>query len=192
MKTKIFLLCAMLAACGTTQPSVFYTLDSGDIPAPMNQKADNVLIAVEPVSVPAALSRPQIVLRDKNGLNATLSEFHRWIETPADAIPDILARAIDEAAGRPIAKPVPVVNTSYPYKLIVDIVRFDAILDKAAVLDVWWTFTTQDDVIVSRNHVVMTEPVGPTYADAVRGEQLLIERLGRDIGAAAKKTFKGK
>lgn len=192
MKKSALLLCAALAACGTSQPSVFYTLDSGAVPAPMNQTAANVLVAVEPVSVPPALSRPQILLRDKNGLNATISEFHRWIESPADAIPDILARAMDKAAGRPIAKPVPVVNTTYPHRLFVEIVRFDAILDNAAVLDVWWTFTTRDDVVVSRSHVVMTEPVGPTYADAVRAEQILIERLGTDIGEAAKKMFKGK
>ncbi|MCB1821939.1 MAG: membrane integrity-associated transporter subunit PqiC, partial [Candidatus Competibacteraceae bacterium] len=70
----------MLAGCGSTPPTAFYTLSplSASLPtAQTSASRSDVTIGVGPVTVPEFLDRPQIVTRTTaNRLD--VDEFHRW------------------------------------------------------------------------------------------------------------------
>lgn len=182
----------LLAACGTTKPSTFYVLDSNAFHAESktSENADNIKIGIEPVFVPNYLNRPQIVIRDDDGVTLKISEFNRWAEQIGDVFPRVLAAAISETAKYPAAKQINLNRDLFPYRLFVEVLRFDAVFGKEAVLDAWWTIMTRDGKTIRRERATLTEPAGDTYAAVVASEQKLIARFGAAIGAYAKKNLK--
>ncbi len=181
-----------LSACGTTKPSTFYALDSGAIPAdePEQANAGKVKIGIEPVIIPNYLNRPQIVIRDDDGVTLKISEFNRWGEQIGDVFPRVLADSMNVTFGYPAAKQINVNRDLFPYRLQVEVSRFDASFGKDAVLNAWWTLTSRDGKTVYRSRSVLTHPVGNTYADAAEAERTLIVRLGGIIGNAVRKKIK--
>ena len=173
----------LLAACGTTKPSTFYVLDSNAFHAESktSENADNIKIGIEPVFVPNYLNRPQIVIRDDDGVT---------LKIIGDVFPRVLAAAISETAKYPAAKQINLNRDLFPYRLFVEVLRFDAVFGKEAVLDAWWTIMTRDGKTIRRERVTLTEPAGDTYAAVVASEQKLIARFGAAIGAYAKKNLK--
>lgn len=182
----------LLTACGTTKPSTFYALDSNASPAEnkTSEIADNVKIGIEPVIVPNYLNRPQIVTRDDDGVTLKISEFNRWAEQIGDVFPRVLAAAISETAKYPAAKQINLNRDLFPYRLFVEVLRFDAAFGKESVLDAWWTVMTRDGKVIRRARTTLTEPAGDTYADIAASEQRLIARFGAVIGTYAKKNLK--
>jgi uncharacterized protein len=75
LMVSIALLAAAASGCGTTAPSRFYTLDAtavSDGAAPVNYP-----IMVGPVSVPAAVDRPDFVVQTAPN-RVDVDEFNRW------------------------------------------------------------------------------------------------------------------
>lgn len=194
MKKILFAVLAVLSlsACGTTRPSTFYALDSGAVPAdePELVNADKVKIGIEPVIIPNYLNRPQIVIRDSDGVTLTISEFNRWAEQIGDVFPRVLANSMNVTLGYPAAKQINLNRDLFPYRLFVEVLRFDAAFGKDAVLDAWWTLATRDGKAVYRSRSVLTRPVGNTYADAAESERALIVRLGGIIGNAVRQKIR--
>lgn len=194
MKKILFACFAVLSltACGTTKPSTFYVLDSNALPVESKtlKNADNIKIGIEPVFVPNYLNRPQIVIRDDDGVTLKMSEFNRWAEQIFDVFPRVLATSISETMKYPAAKQINLNRDLFPYRLFVEVLRFDAAFGKEAVLDAWWTVMTRDGKMIRRVRTTLTEPAGDTFAAVVASEQKLIARLGAVIGAYAKKNLK--
>ena len=96
----VFLFALVVAGAGCASPrSNFYTLNSAA--KPVATRADTS-VSVGPVSVPAAVDRPQIVMR--LGPNrVAIDEFHRWASPLPDAIARVVAdrrpRGADDLAG---------------------------------------------------------------------------------------------
>ncbi len=77
-----------LAGCGSTPPSHFYKLSASGGGA---KNSSNISVAVGPVSIPALVDRPQIVI--STGPNQVrLEEFDRW----ASPLQNDIARVIAE------------------------------------------------------------------------------------------------
>ena len=97
--TALSALCAVaiLAAGCSTPQSHFYTLSRTAPPAtaPTAPTALNVSVVVGPVSIPAMVDLPQIVVN--TGPNqVTLDEFNRW----ASPLPNNIARVVAEILQR--------------------------------------------------------------------------------------------
>ena len=77
----------------------------------------------------------------------------------------------------------------FPYRLYVEVLRFDAAFEKEAVLDTWWTIMTNSGNVVYRTRSVLIEPTGSDYDGVVQSEQKLLQRLGQIIADYAKKNL---
>lgn len=188
----VFAACLFLNACGTTRPSTFYVLDSSVMPAKSVtlKNADNIFIGIEPVFIPDYLDKPQIVIRNADSVTLTMSEFNRWAEQLSDVFPRVLANAISEKAGYPAAKQINLNRDLFPYRLFVEVLRFDAAFNNEAVLDVWWTFMSNSGKVIYRTRSTLIAPVGGSYADVVEAEQKLLKELGYTIADYALKNLK--
>ena len=188
-------LALLVTACGSSRPSTFYVLDSNDIPQDSITlaNADKMLIGIEPVFLPAYLDKPQIIIRQPDSVTLTASEFNRWAELLSDVFPRVLADAVSKNMGYPAAKQINLNRDLFPYRLYVEVLRFDAAFKKEAVLDTWWTIMTNSGNVLYRTRSVLIEPTGDDYDSVVQSEQKLLRKFGEIIaGYAQKNLIKGK
>lgn len=188
----IFAAAVFMGACGFSRPSTFYVLDNSALPGQSVtlKSADRILIGIEPVFIPNYLDKPQIVIRQADSVTLTASEFNRWAEQLSDVFPRVLAGAVSERMGYPAAKQINLNRDLFPYRLFVEVLRFDATFDKEAVLDTWWTIMSNSGNMIYRTRSTLVAPVDDTYAGVVRAEQQLLKDLGYTIADYALKNLK--
>ena len=188
----ITVLSLLAGACGFSRPSTFYVLDSNDLPEQSITLADanKMLIGIEPIFLPTYLDKPQIIIRQPDSVTLTASEFNRWAELLSDVFPRVLADAISKNMGYPAAKQINLNRDLFPYRLYVEVLRFDATFEKEALLDTWWTIMTNSGNVIYRTRSVLIEPTGDDYDSVVQSEQKLLRNLGRIIAEYAKKNLK--
>jgi len=187
-----FILAFFLSSCGVSRPSTFYVLDNSSLPSESVtlKSADRILIGIEPVFIPNYLDKPQIIIRQPDSVTLTASEFNRWAEQLSNVFPRVLANEISEQMGYPAAKQINLNRDLFPYRLFVEVLRFDATFKKEAVLDTWWTIMTNSGNVVYRTRSTLIEPVGDSYDSVVLAEQMLLKKLGRTIADFARKNLK--
>ena len=195
MKKRFFLAVALTfltGACGSSRPSTFYVLDSNDMPeqSVTSADADKILIGIEPVFLPTYLDKPQIIIRQPDSVTLTASEFNRWAELLSDVFPRVLADAVSKEMGYPAAKQANLNRDLFPYRLYVEILRFDAAFGKEAVLDTWWTIMTNSGNVLHRTRTTLIEPTGENYDSVVLSEQRLLRKFGKVIAGYAQKNLK--
>ncbi|MBO4521311.1 MAG: membrane integrity-associated transporter subunit PqiC [Alphaproteobacteria bacterium] len=188
----VLLISLFVGACGFSRPSTFYVLDSGSLPpeSVTLKNADRILIGIEPVFIPNYLDKPQIIIRQPDSVTLTASEFNRWAEQLSDVFPRVLANSISEYMGYPAAKQINLNRDLFPYRLFIEVLRFDAAFKKEAVLDTWWTIMTNSGNVVYRTRSTLVEPVGDSYDSVVLSEQKLLKELGRTIAKFAQENIK--
>ena len=139
LRRAVAVMALLLAAgCAGSPPVAYYTLVSS-APATPNAAgaADEALVEVVPVTVPAQVDQPQMMLRDSSGVVSPLYS-QRWTAPLGDevraAVADRLTRelgimdvnAVKPARGQPV------------WRVQIDVQRFDSIDGEAAVLDATW------------------------------------------------------
>ena len=194
MKKRFYLIAVLslfIGACGSSRPSTFYVLDSNDLPEQgfTLSDANKMLIGIEPVFMPTYLDKPQIIIRQPDSVTLTASEFNRWAELLSDVFPRVLGDAISKNMGYPAAKQINLNRDLFPYRLYVEVLRFDAAFEKEAVLDTWWTIMTNSGNVIYRTRSVLIEPTGDDYDSVVRSEQKLLRKLGQNIADYAKENL---
>jgi hypothetical protein len=124
------------SGCGTTAPSRFYTLDPtalSDGAAPVNYP-----IMVGPVSVPAAVDRPEFVVQAAPN-RVDVDEFNRWAAPLNDAVAQVVAGDLVKLLGTPNVASAPMANFVPAYRVTIDIQRFDSVPSQAALVEAVWT-----------------------------------------------------
>ena len=180
------LLVFFVAACSTTPPVAYYTLNTlpemqQEIPAAVMD--DTLAIGVGPVEFPKFLDRPQIVTR-KSQNQIEVSEFHRWAGSFPGDFSRVLAKNIsillpsDRVAVYPWGE-----QFSPTYRVKLDVEQFDGQLGERVVLDVTWMVTDQEGTkkLVVRKSLI-EEPVSDkTYEALVVAESNALVTLSRTI-----------
>ena len=175
-----------VAACSTTPPVAYYTLNTlpemqQEIPAAVVD--DTLAIGVGPVEFPKFLDRPQIVTR-KSQNQIEVSEFHRWAGSFPGDFSRVLAKNIsillpsDRVAVYPWGE-----QFSPTYRVKLDVEQFDGQLGERVVLDVTWMVTDQEGTnkLVVRKSLI-EEPVSDkTYEALVVAESNALVTLSRTI-----------
>jgi len=85
------------AGCASSPPSRFYTLTGA---APTAKAQSDLAVAVGPVTIPAIVDRPQIVVTI-NDNEVWLDEFNRWAAPLSDAIGIVVAENLSAELGSP-------------------------------------------------------------------------------------------
>ena len=175
-----------VAACSTTPPVAYYTLNTlpemqQEIPAAVMD--DTLAIGVGPVEFPKFLDRPQIVTR-KSQNQIQVSEFHRWAGSFPGDFSRVLAKNIsillptDRVAVYPWGE-----QFSPTYRIKLDVEQFDGQVGERVVLEVTWMVTDQEGTnkLLVRKSLI-EEPVSEkNYEALVVAESNALATLSRTI-----------
>jgi uncharacterized protein len=189
--TAIIVSCAVAAiivGCASS-PSRFYTLSTTATTATDPQTGCTV--SVGPVSVPAAVDRMQIVVR--TGPNQVfINEFDRWASPLKGDIARVVAANLASQLGTPQVTVFPTSSSAdASYRVVIDVLRFESELDKAATLDALWTVSSTKSGQARRNRTTVTEPTqGTDYASLVAAHSRALGRLSSDIAAIIREMEK--
>jgi len=185
-KIAILILCTLatlLTGCASTKPSQFYTLSPSAITSGATSASTS--ISVGPVSVPAVVDRPQIVVR--TGTNQVLiAEFDRWASPLKGDIARVVAENLVSMLGTPQVTVFPQsTSAEASYRAGINILRFESEPGRAATLDALWTVSSRKDGQSRSGRTTITEPTqGGGYAELVAAHSRALGRLSGDIAAA--------
>jgi uncharacterized lipoprotein YmbA len=158
----------LLAACGGTPPTQFYTLSNMQLP-PRDAVTPKTTVGVGPVALPEYLDRPQIVTR-ASGNRMMLADFSSWVEPIKGMFTRVLVQnlssllATENVVALPQRRPTPL-----DYQVEVDVIRFDADLKSRAVLDAnWKVYGKNGDRLLEEGRSTIVEPAAePDSYEAV-------------------------
>lgn len=179
----------MLAGCGSTPPTAFYTLSplSASLPtAQTGASRSDVTIGVGPVTVPEFLDRPQIVTRTTaNRLD--VDEFHRW----GGSLQEDFARVLVENLSRLLAtNRVSVYPNPEPldlrYRIVIDIQQFDGRLGEGVTLNAIWMLLDEKagKPSLTRRFEYQTPAASADYEGLVAAHSAALEAFSRELADA--------
>jgi uncharacterized lipoprotein YmbA len=169
-----FLVCCALLGCGTSPPERYYTLKVIAPTATATQSVinhsavpDEVVIRLEPVSIPPELDRPELVSRD-GAYRVRLAELDRWAAPLEEQIrrtlsDDLAARL---AAGL-VADPTEPAGNAPRRLLSIAIVEFDVDESCATLLRAAWSLRVPKGDSQSGTERVQMPGSGPCSGGAV-------------------------
>ncbi len=140
------------------------------------------VVGVGPVTVPAYLDRPSIVVR-AGGDEVRLSSENHWAEPLKDGVARVVAENLalmvptDAVAVFPWRSPWTV-----RYRVIVEILRFDGPLGGPVMLNARWRLLDGDGKELVLRAVTLSEPAADaTYGGLVASQSRLLAAVSRDI-----------
>ena len=179
---------AALCGCATNStPARFHTLvpEAGNTPS-STQPALAQRVEVLPVTLPAQVDVPQLVVRLPDDSMRAL-EHERWIAPLGDEIRAALALRIDAA----LASLPPGATPGVPWRVALDVQRFDSMLGGAAGLQVSWSLQQPGQGTALRCQVIDREAVASGPAALVEGHRALLRRLADAIVRALRAAAAG-
>ena len=177
----LWALLAVVAGCASPSPH-FYTLSATTAPS---TTASTLSIAVSPVSVPALVDRPQIVLG--TGPNEVrLDEFNRWAGPLADNISRVIQANLSQDLGTPHVWSTFLSGQPTPdFQVTVSVQRFETQPGDASTVEVFWTVRRSAGGAPKIGHSLVREAsVGAGVEPMVSAHSRALARISADIAAA--------
>ena len=173
----------LAAGCGSTPASRFYMLSA--TPAPGAGTPSDLSVAVGPVTIPAVIDRPQIVV--SAGPNQVrLDEFNRWASPLQSNISRVVADNLATILGTPRVTLFPqTMSAAADYRVAIQVQSFDSAPGDAATLDAVWTVSRAKDGKSQTGRTAVREaaPQGG-YDGLAAAHSRALARLSRDIADA--------
>ena len=175
-----------LVACGTEPVTRFHSL----LPAPAARATAPLAAPVAvaplwellPLKVPAQLENPQWVVRLADDTIALL-EYDRWIAPLAEEMRAAVALRLTAA----FAAPSPAIALDKPWRVSIEVERFDAALGRAVHLEATWLLQAGDSKAAAlRCRAAFTQPVGAGLPALGAGQRAAIEALGDAVAVSLK------
>lgn len=179
----VCMLAALAAGCASS-PSRFYTLSATATPSAASSKLS---LAVGPVSVPAAVDRPQIVV-STSANQVTLDDFNRWASPLQDNLARVVAENLVALLGTPGVTLFPqALNANVDYRVQIEIRNFESAPGKSASLDAVWTVRRTKDGKTETGRTSAREKVDDNSYDALAAAHSRgVARLSQDIADAVR------
>jgi uncharacterized lipoprotein YmbA len=139
-------------------------------------------VVVGPVSVPAVVDRPQIVV--SAGANqAVLDESNRWASPLQDNISRVVVQNLVAMLGTPrVTLSSQTVSAEAGYRAVIEVQSFDSTLGEAATLDAVWTVRRMKDGRTETGRTTVREAVPEKGYDALAAaHSRAVARLSQDI-----------
>jgi len=176
------ILAALWTGCASTTQSHFYTLSPA---AKSAAAAASYSISVGPVTIPAAVDRPQIVVRvGPNQVN--IDEFNRWASPLQSDIARVVAENLALMLGTPDVTVFPQTTAaSASYRVVISVLRFDSMPGGEATLDAVWTAReAKGDQSRTGRTMLSVQTQGSGYAPLVAAHSLALEKLSSEVAEA--------
>jgi len=177
----VYTLAFLIIGCASTPPSQYYTLTAAKGPAAPSSKLS---VAVGPVSVPAVVDRPQMVV-DSGPNQVRLEEFNRWAAPLQNAIARVSVENLVQILGTPrVTLTTQTVSADADYRAAVEVQTFQSALGEAAMLDAVWSVRRTKDGKTETGRTTAREPVADKGYDALAAaHSRALARLSQDIAA---------
>jgi len=172
------------AGCASTSAARFYTLSAATTPPAMSS---DLSVAVGPVSVPAEVDRPQIVVSTSPN-QVRLDEFNLWASPLQNNIARVVAENLRALLGTPRVSLFPqTLSAGVGYRAAIEVQRFDSAPGEAATLDAVWTVSRTKDGELQTGRTTVREPAPEKSYDALAAaHSRAIARLSQDIADAVR------
>lgn len=183
--TAIAALCifaGLAAGCASSPVTRFYTLSAAAAPVATSSQLS---VVVGPVSVPAVVDRPQIVV--STGPNQVrLDEFNQWASPLQNNIARVVAENLVAMLGTPrvilFSQPL---GVGSDYRAAIEVQRFESAPGEAATLDAVWTVSRIKDGKSQTGRTTVREVASDRGYDALAAAHSRgLARLSRDIADA--------
>jgi len=174
-------LAASVAGCGATAPSRFYTLGPAAVAdAP---PAERLVVVVAPVSIPAAVDRPQFVVQIAPH-QVEIDEYHRWAAPLADAIAGTIAADLTVLLGVPNVATAPLVGLTPTHRVTVDVQRFESVPGKEALVEAVWSVRKDRGGATTSGRTVAREATAdPGFEALAAAHSHALAKVSADIAA---------
>jgi uncharacterized protein len=173
---------AMVAAGCSSAPSRFYALDS--TATADGSPATSAQVMVGPVTVPAAVDRPEFVVQVASN-QVEVDEFNRWVAPLNDGIARAVAGDLVLILGTPDVATETLANFNPTYRVTIDVQRFDSIRGQAAILEAVWTVRkTAGGETVSGRTVARESVQGQGFDALAAAHSRALTKMSGDIAAA--------
>lgn len=184
-------LAAIPAGCASP-PSHFYTLSSGAPAGTADGRTSNLVVVVGPVSIPAVVDLPQIVV--STGPNqVSVDEFNRWASPLQSNISHVVADNLVALLGTPrVMLYQQAQNTEGDYRVSIDVQTFESAPGDAATLSALWIVRRVKDGKTQIGRTIDRE-VTPekTYQALAAAHSRALSRLSEDIANAIRMFDRG-
>ena len=178
---------ALLAGCVSTPESRFFTLSTLSAGTNHTAASSTLSVVVGPVSVPAAVDRPQIVV--STGPNQVrVDDFNRWASPLQSNISRVVADNLVTMLGTPRVTVFPqTLSANADYQAAVEVQSFGSALGEAATLDAVWTVRRVKDGKLQMGRTTVREPAPERgYEALAAAHSRAVARLSQDIAGAVR------
>ena len=179
---------ALVAGCSSTPPSSFYTLSHTAAPAAASgAPASQLAVVVGPVSIPAIVDLPQMVVT--TGPNQiSIDEFHRWASPLASDISRVVSENLVVMLGTPrVSQFQQALNAPADYCVAIEVQAFVSEPGEAATLNAVWIVRRTKDGKTDIGRTALREPASDKGYDAlVAAHSRALARMSQDIADAVR------
>ena len=180
-----------LAGCGTAPVTHYHSLMPTEIaPRTGTPAATGIAVVLEPIRMPAQVDQPQwlILLADDS---VALLEQERWASPLRDEFRQALLEELIVGQGAVDARTQSVAGAA-PWRIAIDVRRFDSLPGREARMEGSWTITGGDARGgASRCEWLVREPAAGPLATLAAGHRRGVARLGAALGSALARSRRG-
>jgi uncharacterized lipoprotein YmbA len=175
---------AIAAGCSTSPPSRYYTLS---VPATPARAVAEFAVAVGPVSVPAVVDRPEIVVTVGDN-EVWPDEFNRWAGPLAEMIGLALVENLTAQLRTPrVALLAQTALDAPDYRVVVDVQRFESVPGSHVLVDAVYSVRRMKDGVVESGRATRRETAPDKSYDALAAaHSRAVAQLSRDIADAVR------
>lgn len=186
---RIFFLSIALAAaaCATSKPSHFYTLDS--VAVASGAPPVRLAVMVGPVTIPETVDRPQMVVQVAPN-RVDVDEFNRWAAPLSDNIARAVAGDLAVLLGTPDVAVMPLADFDPAYRVAIDVQRFKSIRGQATEIVAVWTVRDAAGGKSIRGRTVARETVeGKGFGELAAAGSQALAKISADIANAIRQQM---
>lgn len=178
---KIMIPCLLLGACvfGTSKNAKFYTL-SATATKPATARYTE-FVGVNRILLPKYIDRPQIVTQQKNSAEMHISEYNRWVESPAVLANRVITENLSVLLPNAQIKMNLFKGDDFDKTVTVEIIKMNAVLGENAELTAWCIVKDKAGKIQTRQKFEDTLLIGKTYDDLAQGYSQLLAQMSQEI-----------
>ncbi len=181
-----------LAGCASTPQPRFYALSASGTASTLSGSASTgasaasaISVSVGPVSVPALVERPQIVV--STGPNQVrLDDLNRWAAPLQDNLSEVIAQNLLGLLGAAQVSSFPKMPAAdAQYRVAVELQRFESVPGTEALLEATWTVLRKKDRVTQTGRTRVREAVKDgSYEALAAAHSRAAGRLSEDIARA--------
>jgi uncharacterized protein len=178
----IALTCAFAVGCASPSPN-FYTLSAG--PADLAATTPRLAVVVGPISIPATVDMPQIVVT--KGLNQVApDQFNLWASPLRSNIAQVVCANLVTLLGTSSVSSIASVSTiTADYRVAIDVQTFESAPGDAATLSALWTVRRVSDGKTTTGRTTVREPsLEKSYEALAAAHSRALKRLSVDVAEA--------